>query len=218
MMWGTSKSCRVLILFALGVWAVTWLAGCQGAADTPPIEEGRMGSVESRGLSPEVKNILKGKTELVATLASDYRIVSAVVEANRESRGLSDEEILERDARWQATTGIDEFIKPFLTNDCADVLVEFQEAHDGFPELLVTDSRGLLVAASNKSTDYLQADEGWWTKTYDEGCGHTGPLEYDKSARSESISVCVPIYDPHGHRVIGVIKAVCDVTAIKLEL
>ena len=218
MMWGTSKSCRVLILFAFGASAVTWLAGCRGTADTAPVEEGRMGPVESRELSPEVKNILKGKTELVATLACEDRIVSAVLEANRENQALSDEEIFERDARWQATTGIDEFIKPFLTNDCADVLVEFQEAHDGFPELLVTDSRGLLVAASNKSSDYLQADEAWWLKTYDEGSGHIGSLEYDQSARSESISVCVPIHDPHGHRVIGVIKAVCDVTAIKLEL
>lgn len=217
---GTIKPCRRLIAFLVGVCTVTWLPGCLQPAGDHSISDNENEPVESAKLSDEVISVLERKTRLVEALALQDRIVAAVRKANRENEALSDEEILAQDAHWQGTDGIDEFIKPFLTNDCADALVEFQEAHDAFPELLVTDSRGLLVAASNKSSDYLQADEAWWKETFDDGRGHvhTGSLEYDESARSEAISVYVPIRDPDDRHVIGVIKAVCDVTAIKLEL
>ena len=171
-------------------------------------------------LSAEVRRVLDRKTLLVEELATQQRIVSAVRESNERNGDLTTADIDERDARWRTTHGIDDFIKPFLVNDCAEALVAFQEEHDAFPELLVTDSRGLLVAASNKSSDYLQADEPWWIATIDDGRGrsHTGPIEYDESARSEAISIYVPILDPQTGQAIGVIKAVCDVTAIKLEL
>ena len=76
------------------------------------------------------------------------------------------------------------------------------------------------MAESNKTSDYLQADESWWTKAFAGGSGdtHHGAIEYDESARSEAISLYVPVIDPDTRQAIGVIKAVCDITAIKMEL
>ena len=75
------------------------------------------------------------------------------------------------------------------------------------------------MAATNKSSDFLQADEAWWVETFKRGRqgGRTGPIEYDESTGSEAISVYVPLVDAED-AVIGVIKAVCDLNAIKREL
>ena len=217
---GTRQFCRRLYPLLIGVSALASLAGCLQEATGPSVSEARLQTTEPGQLSNEVKGVLERKTLLVEGLAAEDRIVSAVHEANEVNEGLTKAEILSRDARWRETDGIDDFIKPFLTNDCAEALIEFQEEHDAFPELLVTDSRGVLVAATNKISDYDQADEAWWVATMDDGRGrsHTGSIEYDESARSEAISIYVPILDSDGNRAIGVIKAVCDVTAIKLEL
>ena len=95
-----------------------------------------------------------------------------------------------------------------------------QEAHDAFPEIFVTDRYGLIVAETNKTSDYLQADESWWTKAFADGSGYThhGAIEYDESDRFEAISLYVPVMDPETQQAIGVMKAVCDITAIKMEL
>ncbi len=216
----TRQNPRYLFLLLVGACAVGCFPGCLRDGSSPANSEDWESSIEPPKFSDEVRNILDQKTQLVQGLAAQDRIVSAVNTANEENKALSEPEVSARDAHWRATKGLDDFIKPFLTNDCAEALIEFQEANDAFSELLVTDSRGLLVAASNKSSDYLQADEPWWVAAFDEGRGrsHTGPIEYDESARSEAISVYVPILDPKDNRAIGVIKAVCDVTAIKLEL
>jgi hypothetical protein len=133
---------------------------------------------------------------------------------------LSTDDIRRLDDQWQQTEGIDDFIKSMITNPCAQYLVDYQDEHDAFPEIFVTDENGLIVAETNKTSDYLQADEAWWQKAFAEGEGHVhhGPIEYDESARSEAISLYVPVRDPDTNKAIGVVKAVCDITAIKMEL
>ena len=207
-------------LVLVGVLSLSWFAGCFHEVASRPILDQAEPPHRSTELSPEVRSVLDKKLRLVEQLATQDRILVAVRQANDENSGLTASEIDERDLRWRASEGIDAFIKPFLTNECADALIEFQEDHDAFPELLVTDARGLIVAASNKCSDYLQADERWWTETVRGGRGrsHIGSIEYDDSARSEAISVYAPILDPETGQAIGAIKAVCDVTAIKLEL
>ena len=73
---------------------------------------------------------------------------------------------------------------------------------------------------TNKTSDYYQADEAWWTETYANGLGKSlfGAIEYDESALAEAIPIYVPITDPDTGSAIGVMKAVCDITAIKMEL
>lgn len=167
----------------------------------------------------EVKTVLEKKTALVEELAGDERILAAVRAANAERSRLSNRDIASMDTRWKAAEATVDFVKPFLTSPCARALGAFQEAHDEFPEILVTDARGLIVAATNKSSDFLQADEAWWVETFKRGGrgGWTGPIEYDESTGSEAISVYVPLIDAKD-AVIGVIKAVCDLNAIKREL
>lgn len=179
--------------------------------EEPPLE---------KGFSKEVEEILAKKIDLIKGLAKDPLIVKQVRESNEKDKGLSLSEILKLDKHWRRTEGLDEFIKSFLTNECANKLIEFQEAHEEFPEIFVSNEKGLIVGETNKTSDYYQADEDWWIEAYNKGQGKSyhGEIEYDASSHTEAICVYVPVMDPKTKKTIGVIKAIVDITAIKMEL
>lgn len=173
-----------------------------------------------KGFSKEVEQILLNKLALVKQIAGNPIVLKTVQEANVKNQDLSLEDIMKKDDKWRKTEGVDDVIKSYMANECAGYLVDFQEANSGFPEIFVTDTKGLIVATTNKTSDFYQADEDWWVKAYDEGRGRSywGDIEYDESSMAESIALYVPVTDSTTQKTIGVIKAICDITAIKLEL
>lgn len=171
-------------------------------------------------LAPEVEAVLDRKIALIRELVEDPVIVNEVKKANQQHKDISLQEILKLDTRWRSTEGIDEFIEPFLTNEIAHKLIEFQERHPGFSEIFVVDMYGLNAGQTNKTTDYYQADEDWWIGAYNSGKGKAshGTIEFDESAQTEAISLYIPVMDRINNKAIGVIKAVVSITAIKMDL
>ena len=119
------------------------------------------------------------------------------------------------DARWASLPESAPEVAACLQNDLARQLREFQKRHPNFAEIMVTDQLGRLIAATNKTSDYWQADELWWQEAaatkadsaYVEG------LEFDESSGTNSISLSVPLYDPHhpGNKPVGILKGVLNV-------
>ena len=171
-------------------------------------------------LAPEVEAVLDRKIALIRELVEDPVIVNEVKKANQQHKDISLQEILKLDTRWRSTEGIDEFIEPFLTNEIAHKLIEFQERHLGFSEIFVVDMYGLNAGQTNKTTDYYQADEDWWIGAYNSGKGKAshGAIEFDERAQTEAISLYIPVMDRINNKAIGVIKAVVSITAIKMDL
>lgn len=168
-----------------------------------------------------VEAVLDQRTALLTRgLLADPVVQQAVRGSNERNKALPMFDILQLDAKWRSAEGLNDFIKGFLTNACAERLIAFQEAHEGFSEIFIADARGLVVAETNKTSDYYQADEDWWVQAYHGGRGRAfhGDIEYDESAMSEAIAVYVPVMDPQTRQAIGVLKAVIDLTSIKREL
>ena len=61
--------------------------------------------------------------------------------------------------------------------------------------MFVTDKYGALVASTNRTSDYYQADEDWWQAAYNNGEGaiYFGQPEFDESSQSFGIIMAVPI-------------------------
>lgn len=175
---------------------------------------------ERTGFSKELEQLLGKKIELLKNIATNPQIIEIIKRFNEKNQEISISDILKVDKKWQETKGIDDFIKSFLTNECGQYLIEIQEKYDEFPEIFITDENGLIVGETNKTSDYYQADEQWWIKAYNNGIGknYFGEIEYDESAHAEAISIYIPVMDFQNKKTIGVIKAVCDITAIKMEL
>ncbi len=171
-------------------------------------------------LAPEIQTILQRKMLLITSLLKNPAIIEEVRKANEAHAHLTQEQIHQIDTSWINSPEGDAFFQPFLTNNAAKKLIEFQELNLGFSEIFITDARGLNVAVTNKTSDYYQADEDWWTKTYNKGDGIAwhGDIEFDQSAQTEGISLYVPIKDPNNGATIGIAKSILTLTAIKFEL
>jgi len=126
-------------------------------------------------------------------------------------------------------------LRDCLENEIARRWQSIARTERRFSEVMVTDSTGRLVAATNKTSDYFQADEQWWQDCYDDGRGRVliSDVQFDESAISAAAAaaggrpgtlvadLCLPIYEPRGtgapgaagagaHRVIGVMKISLD--------
>ena len=82
-----------------------------------------------------------------------------------------------------------------------------------YRELLLTDRQGRLVAASNLTSDYNQADEDWWKRVMvDGGAGEAtvSDVRWDDGARTYAMEISVPVPGDDG-RPAGVLKAAADI-------
>lgn len=76
-----------------------------------------------------------------------------------------------------------------------------------YSELLLTDAQGRLVAASEVTSDYFQADEEWWRDAFNRRGPHISDVTWDESAKTYVIEISVPVFAPGSDEVTGVLKA-----------
>ena len=122
------------------------------------------------------------------------------------------------EARWSALPREDEPLRALLQNEIAAELRAFSQMHPLFAEVFATNMRGELVGASEKTSDYWQADEAWWQRAMRQKFrqAFVEGINYDASAGVFSVDVAVPIRDwPHaGDPPVGVVKAVVNASPL----
>lgn len=211
---------RYGILVAVGTALLVSAQGCGRIAGDPADQLTSNRASQSLKFVPEVQAILAKKSKLISDLAADPVIVAAARQANEKNVGLTIREIDRLDRRWRQAENTDPLIASSMANPCAAHLLKFQSAHGEFSEIFLTDRLGVVVAATDRTSDYYQADESWWQDAFRNGrrTDSHGPIEYDESSHQESIAFCVPVVEPGGTGVLGIIKAVCAIRALKLEL
>jgi len=144
---------------------------------------------------------------LLEVKLQDTVILEALRIANNRYRGISNEQIQALDKTW-ITSG-DEIIAKMTDFQCSESLRIFQAGYAGFAEIFVTEMNGLNVCVTNKTTDYYQADEEWWTRTVKQGKSWRQPnLEFDESAGVFAVPIYVPVRDPVNGNLLGAAKAV----------
>lgn len=101
-------------------------------------------------------------------------------------------------------------LRRILENPASEFLRQYQRISPMFREILVTDRIGRLVAATNKTSDYFQADERWWHYSFREGVGghFLSDLQYDESARAYAFEIAQPVMTQG--QVSGILKVTID--------
>jgi PAS domain S-box-containing protein len=158
-------------------------------------------------------DILDIKNQLAFVAFHNQDLRNAVARANALYGGVSDEEALkrmqEKDVSWDK--GAWEKVKDALLGSPASfVLKDLGLSHSGLgAEIFITDIKGALVATTQKTSDYYQADEEWWQQIYAGGvkAHYLSGVEYDQSAGTYSFSLACPVVDAR-NTMIGVMKAV----------
>ena len=110
------------------------------------------------------------------------------------------------DRQWVAAQGSDSLIYDVLNNPMAAELRRFQGRFPDHVEVFITDAQGALLAATNRTTDYYQADEAWWQAAFrGQGATHIAAPMFDESAGTLGYA-SRSIYG-EDHNLLGVLAA-----------
>jgi len=183
---------------------------------------GRLHQARAQQVAVTLSDLVRQQLESLDDWVALSQLASSISRATESTPAQSPEEMKSVidaiEARWPAMGNDDPFIKAILTNDISEQLNSFRSLHQVFAEIFVTDTSGRLLAATDKTSDYWQADEVWWQR------GFVLPLrnlfvegiQYDESARVFSLDVAMPIRDrtKPDAPVVGVLKGVIDVSPL----
>lgn len=123
------------------------------------------------------------------------------------------------DQRWMKALDNNPLITEFTQSPVGNRLREISRDDPGIAEIFMTDKYGGLVAASDRTSDFYQADEEWWQKTFDNGKGNIflDRIGFDSSSKAIGIALAIPIKNKL-KEVIGVCKNILEINRLFLPL
>jgi GAF domain-containing protein/HAMP domain-containing protein len=170
-----------------------------------------------------IGDYLAKEVQLLQTLSLNEIMRDQALASNASYQGDAaaiEAAILAFDREWIAADNANDDTNPLvhsrLNNPIAEHLREYRALYPENAEVFVTDRYGALLAATNRTSDYYQADEGWWQAAFNNGQGaiyYTQP-DYDASSAKYSIDIAFPLYDHDGQTIVGIMRTTVDLAAI----
>lgn len=168
-----------------------------------------------------IRNLLNDKINTLAAFGLSEIVQDEVAKADDAYTGdpaSIQQQIDALDQQWKAAdaAGTDNspIIQKVLQDSASSELTEFHNTFTDNVEVFVTDKYGANVAATNRTSDYYQADEAWWQGAYNQGKGavYLGQPAYDASSQTFGLIIAVPLYGHQSQEVIGVLRSTIDLT------
>ena len=169
-------------------------------------------------LAIHIRKSIEEKVSDIVSLSNSPLWRPQILESNAKMDRMTEDErtrlFARMDSAWPGTSWDDPSISEYAGNYLSERLKILCEDKAYFYEYFVTGKYGGLVASSNKTTDFYQADELWWQKAYAGGKGGVfiNNIQYDESSGVVGISIAVPIRGDSGE-IIGICKAIIDTTS-----
>ncbi len=177
----------------------------------------------ARILAVALDKTLDEKVLNIAIYMMRRQRIDAVESSNQKYESMEKPQLedyfTQMDEKWKNSKSDSFFIKDYTDSAVAGRLSEIVSSDPAIAEIIISDSLGGLVAASDKISDFYQGDEEWWKQGFNEGKGDVfvGSVEYDESSEALSIPVIIPIKSKSG-KIVGVSKAVLDIKYISDQL
>jgi len=162
---------------------------------------------------------LNEKIQQSQALRNNAQIQETIKESNKEflENPNFNSLIENRELEWVSTekNQIIPLMYDLMQNDAAKILqaiVEQDQKSDSlftYAEIFVTNSYGVNVAMTGKTSDYIQNDEVWWIEAQQNGF-YLEEGVFDESAGVYASDIALKIVDDEGN-FIGVMKAVINV-------
>ncbi len=87
------------------------------------------------------------------------------------------------------------------------------EATTDFAEVFFTERHGFTVGGSNLTSDFVQSDEEWWQRAFNDGFFEDAP-EFDESAGAVAVSFSTRIEDDASGESLGVMKSLLSLSRL----
>lgn len=190
------KSVGLAALFAVSV-----LAGSAFAQSPAPADK-----------DAHVKKVTAWVTANVKPWLSDPKVVEAVKAQNKKNAKLDYLEIQQLDADWVAKKP--GFREAVMGNELSAFLKQKKEGLKGvMTEAFVMDDKGLNVGQTDGTSDFFQADEPKWQKSYGAGPDAIFVDAVEEDGGKKIAQASLTIVD--GGKAIGAITVGVDVDQVK---
>ncbi len=166
-------------------------------------------------VSAAISTNLESQVRLLQTAGTQFE--ESAAEASNSYTGSQDNilaNIDRLDTTWRSAPDDSPLIRNVIDNTLADELREFQEISPEHVELFITDRYGANIAATNRTSDYYQADENWWQATYNNGAGNAyiGQPELDASSQTFALILAIPLF--HENEMVGILRSTLDISIL----
>ena len=155
-----------------------------------------------------IDRLLAERSRQVTLLGMDAALVAAVKEGSTRARQLGlpgmPTDALER--RFDATRSL-------AIGGSADPLVGRLGRYLDIAELIVTEDHGYNVLTSHTTTDFVQSDEEWWTRSIRDGLT-PATAAYDESAGRVVVSIAAAVRENTSSTPLGAVKASFTLTSL----
>lgn len=181
-------------------------------------ETGRLFQSISQYLAVSLRSDVDHQVALLRNWIETADLAAVIVQPDAtvpRERLAEEDAALER--RWPSLTDADPELRSRLENPAARLIRQFQAKHPRFAEIFVTDAKGRLASASNKTSDFIQSDESWWKEAMRLGDRHAWleGISFDQSAEVYSVNIALRISGRgEGRPPAGVLKCVLDVSPL----
>ncbi len=217
------KLISVMVLLAVVPLAVTSVINNVNTSNSLREQIGESFAVLAAGSADEVNHVLLENIHLLQTRSIDDDTIEMLEEVNASYSGTREEiesQILDLDEQWRVAKDSNPLIWRVIVdnesvNPIGSELHAFMEQFPQHVEVFATDKYGANVASTGRTSDYYQADEGWWQAAWNNGEGaiYIGDPEYDESAGITAVNIGLPVKNEQGE-VVGVIRTTLDVQEI----
>ncbi|MEL6963963.1 MAG: hypothetical protein AAFO01_14510 [Pseudomonadota bacterium] len=177
-------------------------------------------SMSGNAMANEYESQLRGifQEQLQSWLSSPL-VIDAINKQNNDHAGLTDADIDSMDKQWrsQAKNGGGPLIDRVVQREASAYLSgKKKESGDLVTEVFIMDNKGLNVAVSDITSDYMQGDEAKWKKTYPQGAGQifVDEVEFDDSSETFQSQVSATVVDPASGRAIGAVTFGINIDAL----
>ncbi|MBE9012287.1 hypothetical protein IQ250_18990, partial [Pseudanabaenaceae cyanobacterium LEGE 13415] len=145
---------------------------------------------------------IERKTALLKAIAVEPTVLKVVQDANQQSASLDKRSIAELETKFAQT-------KRLKQDEVLDGYLQDLSSIGSFAELFVTDQRGLNIAFTKPTSDFVQRDELWWQQGKQQR-QWIGTPQFDDSTQKITIDLVQAILDPNTQAFIGMMKAGYD--------
>jgi GAF domain-containing protein/HAMP domain-containing protein len=168
---------------------------------------GRSGAIQQSGntvseladrLALDLGNSLAAEIDILEVAGAQFEEGAALASASYGNK--SEAEIIASintlDTAWKSASDSDAIIQNVLDNQYSSELTEFQRFAPQHVEVFITDRYGANIGATNRTSDYFQADEEWWQEAYNDGEGaiFISQPEFDESSNTFAVLIALPLH------------------------
>jgi len=138
-------------------------------------------------------------------------------EAATAADTLSPDQIGLLDKQWQAADAANNSSDPLVASVLGDgISAELLRYQAQFPEnveVFLTDLPGVSIGTTDRTSDYLQSDEGWWKSAFEQG-EYIAQPEFDASSKTLAINMAVAVRASGSNRIVGILRTTVNINSL----